>query len=74
MSDHPVLEATGLGKRYRDARREIAVLNALELSVAPGEWLAILGASGAGKSTLLNLLGGLDGSRQIAVPNFGGPD
>lgn len=60
MSDHSVLEATGLGKRYRDARREIAVLNALELSVAPGEWLAILGASGAGKSTLLNLLGGLD--------------
>lgn len=60
MSNHPVLEASGLGKRYRDARREIAVLDALTLSVASGEWLAILGASGAGKSTLLNLLGGLD--------------
>jgi lipoprotein-releasing system ATP-binding protein len=60
MSNHPVLEASGLGKRYRDARREIAVLDAMTLSVAPGEWLAILGASGAGKSTLLNLLGGLD--------------
>jgi lipoprotein-releasing system ATP-binding protein len=36
------------------------VLDALTLSVASGEWLAILGASGAGKSTLLNLLGGLD--------------
>ena len=73
MSDHPVLEATGLGKRYRDARREIAVLNALELSVAPGEWLAILGASGAGKSTLLNLLGGLDAPSEGEVSVAGQP-
>lgn len=73
MSDHAVLEATGLGKRYRDARREIAVLNALELSVAPGEWLAILGASGAGKSTLLNLLGGLDAPSEGKVSVAGQP-
>jgi len=73
MSDHSVLEATGLGKRYRDARREIAVLNALELSVAPGEWLAILGASGAGKSTLLNLLGGLDAPSEGEVSVAGQP-
>ena len=73
MSDHPVLEATGLGKRYRDARREIAVVNALELSVAPGEWLAILGASGAGKSTLLNLLGGLDAPSEGEVSVAGQP-
>ena len=73
MSDHPVLEATGLGKRYRDARREIAVLNALDLSVAPGEWLAILGASGAGKSTLLNLLGGLDAPSEGEVSVAGQP-
>ena len=73
MSDHPVLEATGLGKRYRDARREIAVLNALQLSVAPGEWLAILGASGAGKSTLLNLLGGLDAPSEGEVSVAGQP-
>ena len=73
MSDRPVLEATGLGKRYRDARREIAVLNALELSVAPGEWLAILGASGAGKSTLLNLLGGLDAPSEGEVSVAGQP-
>ena len=64
MSDHAVLKATGLGKRYRDVRREIAVLNDLTLSVAPGEWLAIVGASGAGKSTLLNLLGGLDAASE----------
>ena len=60
MSDRAVLEAEELGKTYRDARREIVVLDGLALSVAAGEWLAIVGASGAGKSTLLNLLGGLD--------------
>ena len=60
MSDRAVLEAVELGKTYRDARREIVVLDGLALSVSVGEWLAIVGASGAGKSTLLNLLGGLD--------------
>jgi lipoprotein-releasing system ATP-binding protein len=60
MSDRAVLEAVELGKTYRDARREIVVLDGLALSVSTGEWLAIVGASGAGKSTLLNLLGGLD--------------
>ena len=60
MSDRAVLEAVELGKTYRDARREIVVLNELALSVSAGEWLSIVGASGAGKSTLLNLLGGLD--------------
>ena len=60
MSDRAVLEAVELGKTYRDARREIVVLDGLAVSVSAGEWLAIVGASGAGKSTLLNLLGGLD--------------
>jgi lipoprotein-releasing system ATP-binding protein len=35
-------------------------LNQLQLEIASGEWLAVVGASGAGKSTLLNCLGGLD--------------
>ena len=66
MSDRAVLEAVELGKTYRDARRDIVVLDGLALSVSAGEWLAIVGASGAGKSTLLNLLGGLD------TPSTGG--
>jgi lipoprotein-releasing system ATP-binding protein len=60
MSEQPVLSASQLGKVYSDGRRDVTVLNQLDLNVSTGEWLAIVGVSGAGKSTLLNLLGGLD--------------
>ena len=60
MSEQPVLSASQLGKIYSDGRRDVTVLNQLDLNVSAGEWLAIVGVSGAGKSTLLNLLGGLD--------------
>jgi lipoprotein-releasing system ATP-binding protein len=56
-----MLEAAGLTKTYRGGDGgELRVLDELDLSVARGEIVAIVGASGAGKSTLLHLLGGLD--------------
>ena len=56
----PVLECRALRKVYREGPRELVVLDGVELSVAGGERLAIVGQSGSGKSTLLNMLGGLD--------------
>ena len=50
----------GLNKTYEVGPRKIHVLRDLDLDVAQGEIVAIMGASGVGKSTLLHLLGGLD--------------
>jgi len=55
----PLIRATGLSKAYGDGRR-IDVLINLDLEVAAGETVAIVGQSGVGKSTLLHILGTLD--------------
>ncbi len=47
-------------KTYRRGKEKIEVLHHLDLSVASGEFLALMGPSGSGKTTVLNLIGGLD--------------
>lgn len=55
-----VLECKAVVRRFREGDSMLEVLGGVDLAVAPGERVAIIGASGSGKTTLLQIMGGLD--------------
>ncbi len=73
-----LIQINDLTKSYEVENRVVSALQGIELSVAEGEFLALVGRSGCGKSTLLNLLGGLDvptsGSLRVAGQEVSGLD
>ena len=57
----PMIQLDGVSKVYRAGSTEVRALDEVNLEVAAGELLAIMGPSGSGKSTMMNILGCLDG-------------
>ncbi|PKP18898.1 MAG: macrolide ABC transporter ATP-binding protein, partial [Bacteroidetes bacterium HGW-Bacteroidetes-22] len=55
-----MIHIKGLHKSYITGNNSLHVLKGIDLTIAPGEFVSIMGSSGSGKSTLLNILGILD--------------
>ena len=70
----PGVRISGVSKVFRGpGGRPVQALDAIDLTVAPGEFVCLLGASGCGKSTLLNLIAGLDRPTSGVVEAAGRP-
>lgn len=73
MSGNILIQCRGLTKSYRKGDSTITPLQALDLDVVAGDFLALMGPSGSGKTTLLNLIAGID-SPTAGELRIGGQD
>jgi len=73
-----IIELVGVGRTYAMGPTRIRALDRVDLTVAEGEYVAVMGPSGSGKSTLMNLIGCLDtpseGSYRLRGREVGGMD
>jgi putative ABC transport system ATP-binding protein len=60
MSETPLVRLVHLGKHFTKGKDTISIFDGLDLSIAGGDFVAVMGPSGSGKTTLLNLVGGID--------------
>ena len=60
MTDIPLIEFRGIGKRYGTGEAAFTALHSVDLTIQEGEFVAIMGPSGSGKSTAMNIIGALD--------------
>src|SRR5262249_1044221 len=68
-----MMELQDVTKVYQQGRRTVHAVRGVSMTVAPGEFVSIMGPSGSGKSTLMHLLGGLD-TPTSGKALFGGKD
>src|SRR6202040_2535494 len=73
MNEDPAVAVRGLTKTFGAGDARVEALRGIDLDVARGEFVAVMGPSGSGKSTLLHLVGGLDSPTSGSV-RVGGDD
>ena len=60
IGSHNIVRVSGVTKVFQQGAVKLEALRGIDLEIAPGEYISIMGPSGSGKSTLFNMIGGLD--------------